>query len=698
MAAATILVSVVIASTCRAQADSAATTPAGIVLADASNASFAAGVLPHLRNRDLAAALEALDARIDQTLQIGDLIYSDLPSAAAGLNRSLAQASSGEQYALLRDWTLPTTQRQRVRMLTAPVPADRPPKVFARSIGERPRDTTFAVASVGPVDSIFCTGWVLLQAANEIGQLSQLRVKLQTLADERITGARELLVLSQLVGPRGDLDSANSFLANRTRSEDAAVELTLQDVQVVAIAAAALTHEETHAAAVAYLASLVVRAEHGKAIGLRAFLRIAHATAVQVYRGASRPDFLLQNRLKYWVPATVRTGKAIDRGHPSGVWLAHERHLLHLAGGAADVLLFRYPLIGQFDFTCETQEGSAIGTDGGLVYGGLQFQALGRNDQLTVWNADLQHQVQKPTPFARFDLHPVFNRVSIRSTETSVQFESNFHPIWFDGTAARTSPWIGFRSSGVKRPIFRNIRLTGKPTIPRTVNLSAGNELRGWTSDFYAESQPMFHESPGEVKHDEPAEANALYDWQLRDGEILASAHDDPVQALRSGLLQYQRPLLRDESVTYEFHYQDESSIVHPAVGRLAFLLESSGIRLRWITTGESDWTGLERDNAALEPLFRRGPRPLPLKENQWNQVRIQIADENVQIHLNEELVYQRPLEPDASTQLGLYRSSRATPSRIRNVVLKGDWPESVPAEFTSTPLETIDRNGDTTN
>lgn len=660
-----------------------------------SKPSYSELVLPALRERDPEAALQKLDESAN-SLTISDMLYSDLPSAAAALNRSLVQLSSDQQYEILEEWTLPTEQRKRVRVLSTPVPTDAPPKVFARSIGERPRDNTFAVAAVGPVDGFFCSGWMLLQAANEMGRLPRLRITLKELNEQNVSGAEELLVLAQLLGSRGDLDMAKSFLEAQAALPVDATPLTSRDMTVAAIAAAAMQHESIQVAAEAHLASLVDRAVDERSIGMRPFLRIAHAVAVQVHRGESPPATLFENPMKFWVPATLQTAKGIQRGQRDGMWLTHERHVLHVAGGAADVLFCRFPLTGEFDFICETQSGGSIGTDGGLVYGGLHFQATGRNTTLSVWDADSQHLVNRHSPFARTGTQPVFNRVSIRSTKETSQFESNLHPIWFDDEIAQTSPWIGLRSSGTKRPVFRNLTLTGDPVIPRQVNLIAGDELRGWQSSFYEEVQlPFRNKVTGGADGSAPAdtEANAgELDWQVQSGVLLGTAKENADEAEKPGLLRYERPLLDGESIAYQFFLDEDASIVHPAVGRMAFLLEPTGMRVRWLTTGGNDWTTLPMDNTALEPLSRRGPRSLPLKQDAYNDVRIEVAGGKVLVHLNEELVYQRDLDSGASTQFGLYRSSRTAPTKIQNVVMKGDWPETIPEEFLANPAATIDR------
>ena len=173
----------------------------------------------------------------------------------------------------------------------------------------------------------------------------------------------------------------------------------------------------------------------------------------------------------------------------------------------------------------------------------------------------------------------------------------------------------------------------------------------------------------------------------MQSGEILAAKRDDDGSASTPGLLRYQRPLLQGEAITYQFFHQGDATIVHPAIGRLAFLLESTGVRIRWITTGANEWTGLKVDNAALEPLNRRGPRPLPLKKEEWNTVAVERQADKLIVKLNDELIYQRPIDVDGEPQFGLYRPTRTNAARVRNVVMTGDWHESVPDDFLTDPL-----------
>jgi len=670
--------------------------PATVATADPLQMSRAAGVaaLESLRDDDVEKALESLGAAADVIRNLHPTEDEGLAAAAGGLFRTLNQLDEGEQFDLLYEWSMPTDDRKTVRLLTSVVPQIAPPKAFARAIGERPRDETFAVSSVGDIQGLFCSGWMLVKAADEIGRLRRLSTELEELAADKVPNADTLLLLAQLADRRSDEPKLKAALEQRAKrlsdsvvGEAVAGEATaIIDPADIAVAAAATTVESQRSVGESMFKSVVEQTLSRSAVRLRSFLRLAHATSVQLARGESGAEAIRQNRLKYWVPAAGASSVLRSRGSVDSTWLVHEDHILHLAGGRNDVLLFRYPLTGEFEFKCEGQEGGRIGTDAGLVYGGLQFQALGSTNQLTVWDADIVHSVVKPCPFVRHEARPTFNRMSIRSTAEKAMLTANMHPMWFDPAATvSTSPWVGLRSFEERRPIFRNLAITGKPVIPREVRMSEGNDLRGWQSHFFGESQPAF--AVGSTAS--PAAPQVA--WWLADGVITAPkrAADDPKS---QSILRYQRPLLDGESISYEFEYsKDGDVLVHPALGQLAFLIESGGVKVRWLTVGTNEWTGLPIDNALLEPLSRRGPRPLPLKEADWNKVTLARAAEKATLTLNDEVIYQRTIDFGGDHNFGFYRGQGETTAKIRNVVMTGDWPETLPADVLENPTVTVD-------
>jgi hypothetical protein len=675
-----------------------------------------AAALVLLRARSAEKALEALGPMADQRANLPEVeTDSALPAAAGGLFRALAQEDADVRFDLLSKWTLPSGDHQGVRLLTAIVPQDAPPQAFARLIGERPRDSTFAIADVNGVRGLFSSGWMLVAAAEESGRLRKLTTDLEALVGQKVTGADTLLLLAQIAEARADLASIKPKLTARAEALKAAIPADGKyagavDANAVALAAAALKHPELRAISERMFASLVESTLGGGSPRLRPFLRVAQATAIQLNRGESGPETLRQNRLKYWIPVSGATAQLSAAGAVPAIWLTHEDHILHLAGTWQDGLLFRYPLRGDFNFVCETQEGGQVGTDGGLAFGGLFFEPLGVSSVMTVLDADAAYPLQRPCPFLRHGSQPTFNRVSIRTRPAAdgrpaaVQFLANLHPMWTDELSG-TSPFLGLRGVGDKRPVFRNLQFSGTPVIPREVKLTDGQQLRGWISGFYGETRAAFHAggslslgtgtisaTPAPQASDpKAATAVAEPDWQIADGVVSAAQREAQAGRTPQSVLKYQRPLLDGEAVSYEFEYRPGECEVHPALGRLALLIESGGVRVHWMTDGNRDWSGLAEDNATLEPLNRRGGRSIPLKAGAWNTVSLARADGKLKLTLNGTLIYERAIDFGGDLQFGLYRDRTKHSVKVRQVTLTGDWPETIPAECLDNPAIAID-------
>ena len=83
-----------------------------------------------------------------------------------------------------------------------------------------------------------------------------------------------------------------------------------------------------------------------------------------------------------------------------------------------------------------------------------------------------------------------------------------------------------------------------------------------------------------------------VFDWTAKDGEIACRRLDDPDAKTAHSLLSYFRPLRPGEALRYEFFHKPGEVEIHPALGRVVFLLGPDGVRLRWLTELAED--GLE--------------------------------------------------------------------------------------------------------
>src|SRR6185437_8351021 len=93
-----------------------------------------------------------------------------------------------------------------------------------------------------------------------------------------------------------------------------------------------------------------------------------------------------------------------------------------------------------------------------------------------------------------------------------------------------TAPWLALFCSRERQSTFRDIRVTGEPTIPRAVALTHGDRLEGWVSNFFGQSQPPRRSLADGDSRREAVESEAVidqYDWSSRDG-VLQSRRTEP--------------------------------------------------------------------------------------------------------------------------------------------------------------------------
>ena len=457
----------------------------------------------------------------------------------------------------------------------------------------------------------------------------------------------------------------------------------------VVIAAACLTQDWLQPIGESILKTKLEQTYGPESLRIRPFLRYAHGMAIQKrYEDAS--DLLADSDLAFWLPSSTKRAWPSPQGGVRPIWLSDRDHILHAFGPRNDYLLFKYPLTGDFEFSCETQIGGSGGTDGCVAYGGLGYEVWAARNLAKIFDASFQKIAEFHCPFIDSNRVPTFQRFAIKSTAEGITFSANGHPTWAEPSKDLTSPWIGLRSWGERVPIFRNFKIVGNPVIPREVKMSAGNSLRGWVADYYGESTPP---PPGQAQAGFQAFFQRMmtsYDWSAS-GDMIHGAKRITVneEAVAQSRLSYLRPLQNGESISYEFEYQPSQLEVHPTLGRIAFLIEPGGVRLHWMTDGDYEWTGLAEDNAVVEPLNRRGPKPLPLLAGEWNRVTVDLKRNTLTLSLNNETIYIRKMDPDNEFNertFGFYHDACHSAVQVRNVVMRGEWPE----RLTATQLENL--------
>jgi hypothetical protein len=155
--------------------------------------------------------------------------------------------------------------------------------------------------------------------------------------------------------------------------------------------------------------------------------------------------------------ATERAGQ--DRA----LWAESGGMVGHVVGsssqfGAADLLMFRYPLVGTFEFSVDAYAEGTVG------YGGLFAEPIALDYRPTgVRSLGYGEMVARPGLFARSGS---YNRITIRVAPGKVSYLVNGHLFYEDTRSSATSPWLVLIASGHRQAAFRNPTLAGRPEIP----------------------------------------------------------------------------------------------------------------------------------------------------------------------------------------------------------------------------------------
>ena len=374
--------------------------------------------------------------------------------------------------------------------------------------------------------------------------------------------------------------------------------------------------------------------------------------------------------MQRWFPVSRTTAESRGRGFPAARWNFRRGQVENVASHDDDYLYFAIPLRGNYEVECDVH---------GFGWRDSNLRVAG------TWVAPLYRlNTYEIGYFHRTDTRP-----KIVPPLTKVDTWIHYRTVVRDGTAttyfngrsiheARLSvdhdPWLAVRSMRQHNGGVRNLRITGQPIIPQELRLPTDDGLRDWL--------PYFESTKGGYRDNRWRSVRNAGDSSEIIGLRISretESTEPQVTADHERLLRYHRPMLEDGTISYEFFYVPGQVHVHPALDRLAFLLRPEGVRIHWITDGPHERTTLAADNVFDESDHRRGPDSLPLLVNNWNRLQLSLTGDVVELRLNDELIYHRPLEPTNQRTFGLFHYADQGFARVRNIVWRGDWPRTLP-------------------
>ncbi len=265
-----------------------------------------------------------------------------------------------------------------------------------------------------------------------------------------------------------------------------------------------------------------------------------------------------------------------------------------------------------------------------------------------------------------------------------------------------SDPWVAIRNPSFVTGAVKNVHIIGNPQIPEQVVLSEVRSPLDQPATSLNSLQPYTYLSGWIPWYEDPWQPD-LCSWKVRPGaagktEIIGQKNTELPDVALERFLRYHWPIVWDADVTWEFYYNEGHSAVHPALGRLALLLDPKGVRCHRITNGNHDHTELDPANQfSVSNQF--ADQSVPLRNSDWNTGCMKIRGDSITIQINGQSVFEGSVKEHSDRNFGFFYYADATEARIRNVILKGDWPKVVPAvpeqELRSIEADVLDRERD---
>src|SRR5262249_51237273 len=150
-------------------------------------------------------------------------------------------------------------------------------------------------------------------------------------------------------------------------------------------------------------------------------------------------------------------------------------------------------------------------------------------------------------------------------------------------------PWLAIQISANLLGGARNLKITGSPTIPDSLNLSGLPDLAGWMAEYYGES--VSGANRAREKRGEAIYGRSLLDEGAAREAFNRFGNPAPAKVTPGSkeerLLQYRRPMLEGGEIRYEFSYDPGKVMAHPVLHRCTFLRDPGGVKIHWLTVAQ---------------------------------------------------------------------------------------------------------------
>lgn len=587
------------------------------------------------------------------------------------VHRRADKLPAEQRYRYLGKWVLPNENHPTIRLegdFTATHPAPVVPIENDIDVMRIQNANQSGQSRVQVGGNLIAPAFDLIRVAKELGRLDELRMRIEKAPAKTEQQQRSRFAMLMLVDlARGDAKNAITQLEKQMAIMEEVTSYPLDSRWPEMLALwTGIRNPATRELAGDFLDSIWGRQlQTWKYTGVEPWeLQIRTLAGLKKHLGSGETDierFTSDPSLKQWSPVSYTSARSRGDGLPRAHWQSNKHRVDTFSGHEQDYLLYHIPLRGNYEVECEVTSFHQIH----LMVAGTyvaDFRDLKSYQSGNFQGGRKKHEIVPQ--LARQD-EWIRYRVVVRDGSTTTYLNGRL--VHQETLPEHHEPWLAIRSWHRFHGGVRDLRITGTPDVPEQIKLSALPDLPGWV--------PYYNGSVGQT----------VSSWrQLGDlsngGGIVGRRNIDLPDSCLERLIRYHRPMLEDGTIKYEFYYLPGEAQTHPALDRLAFMLEPAGVRLHWITDGKHDRTGLAPTNVFDEPENRLGPKQLPLKPNAWNTLQLKLTGNIVDLILNGQPVYRRKLEPTNQRTFGLFHYADRGEARVRNVVWKGDWPRELPS------------------
>ncbi len=553
-----------------------------------------------------------------------------------------ASLGSQERYEFLADWVLPSESHSAIRLTASFAPyVANPNSSYTDSPG-----------------TIVSPALDLISTAESVGRLDDLYQRVSQIEVEGEHQERCLLAFSGMVQiRRGEIVDAEKILNDleARRIKQMAPNLYGRWPETLLLGSAA-ENPVLREVAAAYLLRILheqVRVAENS-IGHDEWDRYIQGLCERI-RVTDLDD--ASANLMNWQSVTECDEKTRAVGFPQALWLHKNRQVQSLVRHQNNYLFYRIPLRGQYEVECDI---TGFGyREGQLVIGGHWISPHYHHKSFEFGN--LRGVIKNPVPVDP-KLSQVDDWIRYRAVvrDGLCRIFLNGRELVSEPILDHQFPWIGLRTMFFTSAQVRDVRITGSPEVPKTIEMTSDPNLSGW------------------VRYHRDTVGGPEGDWRFDEnlgpqGGLFARRKDEMAGTFHESLLRYFRPMLEDGVIEYEFYYEPGKAHVSPALDSQAFLLNPDGVEIHWITNGVWDRTGLDPMNKT--PTNQAN---VPLHSG-WNQLRFEVDSDVVNISVNQTNVYSGDVPKNNDRTFGLFHYADQSEVQVRNMIWQGDWPAAVP-------------------